>query len=136
MGDGAAPAENPDEPDQHQVALGIFLTSGTTGEPKGVALSHDNLARRVAAFSFAFGGRVAQCSRMFVDVGISSNYGLQWIIWVLSRGGALFLRGTDPAETLQAFELHKVQCMVASPSGLSEFLQLYEQSPAFGCPFE
>jgi acyl-CoA synthetase (AMP-forming)/AMP-acid ligase II len=135
MGNGAAPAENPDEPDQHQVAR-IFLTSGTTGEPKGVALSHDNLARRVAAFSFAFGGRVAQSSRMFVDVGISSNYGLQWIIWVLSRGGALFLRGTDPAETLQAFELHKVQCMVASPSGLSEFLKFYEQSPGFACPFE
>lgn len=135
MGDDEAPAENPDEPEQDQLAR-IVLTSGTTGEPKGVALSHDNLARRVAAFSFAYGDKIAQCSRWFVDVGISSNFGLQWIISVLSRGGALFLRGTDPAETLQAFELYKVQCMVASPSGLSEFLKFYEQSPAFSCPFE
>ena len=134
-GDGAPPSENPDDHDRDNTAR-IVLTSGTTGDPKGVALSHDMVTRRVAAFSFAFGGRIAQCSRLFVDVGLSSNYGFQWILWVLSRGGALFLRGTDAAETLQAFELHKVQGMVASPFGLAEFVSLYEQSPAFVCPFE
>ena len=55
---------------------------------------------------------------------------------MLSRGGALFLRGTDPAETLQAFELYKVQCMASALYGLNEFLEYYEKSPDFTCPFE
>jgi len=114
----------------------IVLTSGTTGQPKGVALTHDMITRRVGAFTFAFGDRVPQCSRLFVDVALASNYGFQWIVWLLSRGGAVFLRGTDAAETMQAFELYKVQGMVAAPSGLAEFVELYEQSPAFSCPFD
>jgi acyl-CoA synthetase (AMP-forming)/AMP-acid ligase II len=132
---GGPPPDDADHDERDRIAR-IVLTSGTTGDPKGVALSHDMIARRVAAFNFAFGSRMAQCSRLFVDVGISSNYGFQWIVWVLSRGGAVFLRGSDAAETLQAFELYKVQAMVASPSGLAEFVKLYEQSPAFACPFE
>ena len=67
---------------------------------------------------------------------LASSYGFQWIVWLLSRGGAVFLRGTDAAETMQAFELYKVQGMVAAPSGLAEFVELYEQSPDFTCPFD
>lgn len=135
MGDGTAPAESPDERDGANTAR-VVLTSGSTGQPKGVALSHDMVARRVGAFTTAFGNRVPHCSRCFVDVGLSSNYGFQWIFWLLSRGGAVFLRGTDAAETMQAFELYKVQGMFAAPSGLAEFVELYEQSPAFSCPFD
>ena len=135
MGNGKAPAGNPDEFDQGNVAR-IVLTSGTTGQPKGVALSHSMITRRIGAFTFAFGNKIPQCSRLFVDVGLASSYGFQWIVWLLSRGGAVFLRGTDAAETMQAFELYKVQGMVAAPSGLVEFVELYEQSPDFTCPFE
>ena len=135
MGDGKAPSANPDEYDRADVAR-IILTSGTTGDPKGVALTHDMLARRLWAFTTGFGDRIPQCSRWFIDVALSSNYGFQWIMWVLSRGGAVFLRGTDPAETMQAFELYRVQSMVAAPAGMAEFLDLYEQSPTFACPFE
>ena len=134
-GDGKPPAGNSDDHDRANVAR-IVLTSGTTGQPKGVALTHDMIARRVGAFTFAFGNRVPQCARLFVDVGLSSSYGFQWIVWLLSRGGAVFLRGTDAGETMQAFELYKVQSMVAAPSGLAEFVELYEQSPDFTCPFD
>ena len=134
-GDGKPPPGTPDEHDGANVAR-VVLTSGTTGQPKGIALTHDMIARRVGAFTFAFGNRVPQCSRLFVDVGLASSYGFQWIVWLLSRGGAVFLRGTDAAETMQAFELYKVQGMVAAPSGLAEFVEIYEQSPDFTCPFE
>ena len=134
-GDAKAPPGNPDEDDRYGVAR-IVLTSGTTGQQKGVALTHDMTALRVAAFTYAFGSRIAQCSRFFIDVRPSTNYGFQWIVLVLSRGGALFLRGTDPAETLQAFELYKVQCMASALYGLNEFLEYYEKSPDFVCPFE
>ena len=134
-GDGKAPDENSDTHDGSNIAR-IILTSGTTGHPKGVALTHDLIARRVGTFTFAFGNRIPRCARSFIDVGLSSNYGLQWILWQLSAGGAVFFRGTDAAETLQAFELYKVQFMVAAPSGLAEFVELYEQSPDFACPFD
>ena len=131
-GDGKVP---PDRHDGDGLAR-IVLTSGTTGQPKGVALTHEMTARRVGTFTFAFGNSIPQCARIFVDVALASSYGFQWIVWLLSRGGAVFLRGTDAAETMQAFELYKVQGMVAAPSGLAEFVELYEQSPAFTCPFE
>ena len=135
MGDAKAPPGNADEHDRNEVAR-IVLTSGTTGQQKGVALTHDMTALRVAAFTYGFGAKIAHCSRFFIDVKPSTNYGFQWIILVLSRGGALFLRGTDPAETLQAFDLYKVQCMASALYGLNEFLEYYEKSPDFTCPFE
>jgi acyl-CoA synthetase (AMP-forming)/AMP-acid ligase II len=57
-------------------------------------------------------------------------------MYILARGGAIFLRGADPAETMQAFDLYKVQCMIAAPTGVMEFLDYYERSPDFACPFD
>jgi acyl-CoA synthetase (AMP-forming)/AMP-acid ligase II len=133
-GDGKPPAAE-SEPDRNAVAQ-IILTSGTTGHPKAVALTHDIVIRRIQAFDVAFGNRIPACSRTFVDVGIASNIGFLWPIYMLARGGAVFLRGEDPAETLQAFSLYNVECMVAAPAGMAEFLSYYEQSPVFACPFE
>ncbi len=113
----------------------ITLTSGTTGDPKAVALSHDNLVRRLQAYDVVF-GRYAACLRTFIDMTLATSFGFALTLHVLSRGGTVFCRGTDAAETLQAFGLYQVQCMVAAPSGVAEFLQYYEQSPAFACPFE
>jgi acyl-CoA synthetase (AMP-forming)/AMP-acid ligase II len=133
-GDGQPPAAEP-ESDRNAIAR-IILTSGTTGEPKAVALSHDIVIRRIQAFDVGFGNTVPTCSRTFVDVGIASNIGFLWPIYMFARGGAVFLRGADAAETLQAFSLYDVQCMVAAPNGMAEFLSYYEQSPVFSCPFE
>ena len=49
-GDGQAPLGDPDADDRFGVAR-IVLTSGTTGQQKGVALTHDMTALRVAAFT-------------------------------------------------------------------------------------
>jgi acyl-CoA synthetase (AMP-forming)/AMP-acid ligase II len=123
------------EPDGSATAR-IILTSGTTGDQKAVALSHDIILRRIQSYDFAFGNRIAACSHVFLDVGVAANSGYLWVIYVLARGGTVFVRGSDPAETMQALSLHNVQCMVASPAGMAEFLDYYERSPAFLCPFE
>ena len=133
-GDGKPPAAET-EHDRHATAR-IILTSGTTGRAKAVALSHDIIIRRIQSFDVAFGNRIPTCARTFVDVGIAANIGFLWGIYMLARGGTLFLRGRDAAETLQAFTLYNVQCMVASPGGMAEFLDYYERSPAFSSPFE
>ena len=134
MGDGKPPSAEVEQ-DRGAVAR-IILTSGTTGDQKAVALGHDLIMRRVQTYDFAFGQRIAACSRVFLDVGIAANSGYLWVIYVLARGGTVFVRGSDPAETMQALSLHDVQCMVASPAGMAEFLDYYERSPAFLCPFE
>jgi acyl-CoA synthetase (AMP-forming)/AMP-acid ligase II len=114
----------------------IFLTSGTTGDPKAVLVSHDMMLRRLQAYDVAFGNVVPTCSRFFLDLGLTASFGYTWMMYILSRGGAIFLRGADPAETMQAFDLYKVQCMIAAPSGIMEFLDYYERSPDFACPFD
>lgn len=133
-GDGRPPAVAPED-DPHATAR-IILTSGTTGNPKAVALSHDMIVRRLQAFDVAFGNRIPSSMRTFVDPGITANIGFLWGLYMFARGGTLFLRGSDAAETMQAFTLYQVQCMVAAPSGLAEFLDYYERSPAFASPFE
>jgi long-subunit acyl-CoA synthetase (AMP-forming) len=114
----------------------IVLTSGTTGNPKAVALTHDMMIRRLHAYDSAFGNVTPTCTRTFLDLGLAASFGYTWAIHILTRGGAIFYRGADPAETMQAFDLYKVQCMIAAPGGVAEFLDYYERSPDFKCPFE
>jgi acyl-CoA synthetase (AMP-forming)/AMP-acid ligase II len=114
----------------------IILTSGTTGDQKAVLLSHEMMLRRLQAYDAAFGNVVPTCSRFFLDIGLTASFGYTWALYVLARGGAIFLRSTDPAETIQAFDLYNVQCMIAAPSGVAEFLDYYDRSPEARCPFE
>jgi acyl-coenzyme A synthetase/AMP-(fatty) acid ligase len=114
----------------------VILTSGTTGDQKAVALSHEMIWRRIQTYDFAFGNRLPACSRIFVDVGVGTNSGYLWAIYMLARGGTVFVRGSDPAETMQALSLYNVKGMVAAPAGMAEFLDYYERSPGFFCPFE
>jgi acyl-CoA synthetase (AMP-forming)/AMP-acid ligase II len=113
----------------------IVLTSGTTGAQKAVALRNIDVIRRLQSYTVFFGRQAAASTRLFVDVGLTTSYGYTWTLHVLARGGAVFFRGADPAETLQAFGLYNVEAMVASPAGIAEFLDYYERSPAFVCPF-
>jgi acyl-CoA synthetase (AMP-forming)/AMP-acid ligase II len=133
-GDGKAPEM--DRRENGDTTARIILTSGTTGEQRAVAMSHNLIWRRIQTYDFAFGNRFPVCSRIFLDVGIAANSGYLWPLYILSRGGTVFVRGSDPAETMQALALYRVQGMVASPAGMAEFLDYYEQSPAFLCPFE
>jgi acyl-coenzyme A synthetase/AMP-(fatty) acid ligase len=133
-GDGKAPDVEA-EADGGAIAR-IVLTSGTTGDQKAVALSHDIILRRIQTYSFAFGNRFPNCSRVFLDVGVAANFGYLSGIYVLARGGTIFVRGSDPAETMQALSLYNVECMISPPAGMAEFLDYYERSPAFLSPFE
>lgn len=113
----------------------LILTSGTTGNAKCVALTNRMILDRIALHNFAFGNALPICDRIFCDLGVSTSLGFLFLVHSLMRGGMLVWRGADASQTMQAFGLYGVQAMVASPSGISEFLHYYEQSPKFGSSF-
>ncbi len=114
----------------------IALTSGSTGEAKAVGFTHNNQLARLARYNHVFGRIFPECSRFFSDYGFSSSGGFRHILYVLSRGGTMFFPGASPMDTLQTFELYKVQGLIASPGGLSGFLKFYDANPEFHSGFE
>jgi acyl-CoA synthetase (AMP-forming)/AMP-acid ligase II len=128
-GDGAAFATDPARSGEDLAH--IILTSGTTGDAKAVAFSHALLAQRVFHYTWVFGVKASHCSRVFVDPNLSTSIGMVSWLGVLQRGGTVFFRGGEAAETFQALDLYKIQCMIGSPGALAEFVSLYEQAPGF-----
>jgi acyl-CoA synthetase (AMP-forming)/AMP-acid ligase II len=114
----------------------IALTSGSTGEAKAVGFTHNNQLARLARYNHVFGRIFPECSRFFSDYGLGSSGGFRHILYVLSRGGTMFFPGASPMDTLQTFELYKVQGLIASPGGLSGFLKFYDSNPEFRSGFE
>jgi acyl-CoA synthetase (AMP-forming)/AMP-acid ligase II len=113
----------------------ICLTSGTTGEPKAIGrLSHNLLSARLARFLFAIGAPVV--SRLYSDLGIATAAGFIRALLMLWRGGTIFYYGASPEDTLQAFDLYKMESMAAGPFALAEYLKFYESHPDFPCSFD
>jgi acyl-CoA synthetase (AMP-forming)/AMP-acid ligase II len=78
-----------------------------------------------------FGNRIANCSRIYCDVPISSSLGFQFLIYALSRGGTAFFTGDNFASTLRVIEDYKVQCLVGSPGGFENLLRWFDAVPAY-----
>ena len=114
----------------------ISLTSGSTGEAKAIGFTHRMQADRLARYTHAYGGNFPNCARIFSDLGLPSSVGFRHLLYILSRGGTIFFPGATPMDTLQTFELYRVQGLIASPGGLSGFLKFYEENSDFHCSFE
>jgi acyl-coenzyme A synthetase/AMP-(fatty) acid ligase len=109
----------------------LILTSGTTGVPKAVAVSHRLLSDRIGRHLTVFGNRLPRCDRVYSDMPLSTSLGFQFLIYTLWRGGTAFFPGDRFDSTLQAIEEYKVQCVVAPPSGLETLLRWYEVVAAY-----
>jgi acyl-CoA synthetase (AMP-forming)/AMP-acid ligase II len=136
MGDGKPIAEERAYRAGGEDICRIILTSGTTGEAKAVAFSHGMLAQRIAHYDFAKGNRFSHASRLYCDLGIGTAPGFRYMLYMLWKGGTIYFYGEDPESTLQAFDLHKIQNMVASPHGLAEYVKFYDAHSAFQCGFD
>lgn len=112
----AAP-EVPIDPDPAAL-FRVFASSGTTGRPKPVAISHGLVARRVFANILAPGGP-DPCARIVaLDLGIV--WGFTAVLRTLWQGGTLVL--TNPREAVTRIPRHRVRTIVTSPSGLRALL--------------
>jgi acyl-coenzyme A synthetase/AMP-(fatty) acid ligase len=106
----------------------LILTSGTTGEPKAVALTHAQAMTRVMRQPFVFGAKFSECSRVLIDVGLSTVAGFAALFSTLWRGGALFLRSRDPVESLHSLIANRIQAFITAPKGLSDLLELHDKT--------
>lgn len=114
----------------------INLTAGTTGNPKAIARS----SRWVFAQSFRtmtnMGSRLSCCSRIFVDLGLSTGIGYVFLIYTLIRGGSFFTGGVSPQRTIDSILRFRVQAYVGAPKGLAELAELSSRGPDINGVFE
>ena len=102
----------------------IIFTTGTTGEPKGVVLSHGNIvaaARNINTFI-----KNTSADREVVPLPLSHSFGLGRLRCVLLAGGTIIIsRGfTFPRELFHALEKWRATGLSFVPAGLSILLRL------------
>jgi len=93
----------------------ILYTSGTTGRPKGVALSHDNLAANARAAASLY--ELDRTAWALAVLPLSHSYGLT----VMNAGNilgtrAVLLRWFNPELVLETIERFRVQSMAGVPT--------------------
>lgn len=105
-----------------QTVAAIIFTSGTTGEPKGVMLTHDALLHfaRVSAASRTLGPQ----DRCYAFVPMTHIFGLGTVLLsCLQAGAALVMRPQfDPEDLLDALAHHGVSQLQGPPALFSRLL--------------
>lgn len=102
--------------------MGILFTSGTTGEPKGVMLSHDNIASNIDAanqlFQFSQTDAVLGIMPFFHSFGFTGGL---WLALVLPLRGVYHFSPLDASLIGNLCKEQRVSIMLAAPT----FLRLY-----------
>lgn len=108
----------------------IMFTSGTTGTPKGVALTHRAIAAAASSIN-AFVGNGSE-DREVVTVPLSHSFGLGRLRCTILAGGTLILVPglTFPALVFKALQAHRATGLVCVPTGVAVLLKAGEQKLA------
>jgi len=102
----------PSDPDS---PADVLYTSGTTGDPKGVLLTHDMLLR--TAYGSAYARAFQSGRRVLFSLPMYHVYGyLEGMLAVLFVGGSIVAQLTfDPAGTLRGIEQHRADDVLLIP---------------------
>ena len=130
MGDGASVELAPRGGTATGEVSRIVLTSGSTGDPKAVALTHAQVMARNARFEYAVGNRHPTFSRVYLNMGLAAALGFQFLVYLLSRGGTMFFRGNSMENTLRAFAIFRIEAMLATPVTLTQLLAACDRHPS------
>ena len=102
----------------------ILFTSGSSGEPRAVVLSHRNLLANCAQF-----GMLSVCSPGTVLLGclpVFHSFGFTVTLWFPLLGGRKLVTSPSPLETrklIDAIREERVSVLVSAPTFLRPFLQ-------------
>ena len=114
----------------------ISLTSGTTGEPKAIGLSHRIMRRRMSNDMYSKGPRFAQAAPGYCDFRIGTPVGFRMMLSQLWRGSTIYFLGTDSSAILDAFTRNEIRSMTVAPFGLGQFMRAFEDEPALTSNFD
>jgi natural product biosynthesis luciferase-like monooxygenase protein/FkbM family methyltransferase len=81
----------------------IIFTSGTTGKPKGIEVTHGNLTNLLKGLDISFGTGTQQ--RWLAQTSINFDISVLELIWPISRGHSVVLQQTNPFKLLTADQL-------------------------------
>jgi long-chain acyl-CoA synthetase len=116
----------PVEVDEHDLA-GLFYTSGTTGNPKGVMLSHRNVVSNayhiLSAIHEAEGEIYLHCCPMFHLADGPTSHRITWL-----GGTHVIVPGFDPIAVLEAIQRERVTSVLLVPT----MINFLVNSPAIG----
>ena len=98
----------------------VFATSGTTGRPKYVAMSHDLMAWRIATDVFA--AEKSAPVRLICSIGPGTSYGFRSRLVALQNGGTVIM--TVRVEgMLHAIIQHRVSHLTMAPFSLDRMVR-------------
>ena len=105
----------------------LILTTGTTGRPKGVRLTHRNEAAAAAHINAVFGTTESDVD--VVPIPLYHSFGLGRLRCVLAAGGTVALvQGFRlPGEIFTALERHAATGLVGVPAGFAVLLRFGER---------
>lgn len=76
----------------------IIFTSGTTGKPKGIEVTHGNLNNLLKGLDISFGSETKQ--RWLAQTSVNFDISVLELIWTISRGHTIVLQQTNPFKLL------------------------------------
>jgi long-chain acyl-CoA synthetase len=103
-----------------EVSMQLY-TSGTTGLPKGVMLTNDNLSTAISEAGITF--HISDDTVSLVAMPLFHIGGSGWALCAMSRGGrSVILRDVDPAVLLELIATERISEMFVVPAVLMMLL--------------
>jgi 2-furoate---CoA ligase len=115
---GSSGAEAPDAAVSSDDLSTILYTSGTTGPPKGVALSHHNACARFVTYALSVGPHLGSELRTFGAAPLYHTVGMQFVLCLtVLLGGTYYpIRDLDAPSALELIERERLTFLFGSPT--------------------
>ena len=110
------------EPSDENDPLNLYYTSGTTGNPKGVILTHRNIYANALTTIITFGLKDSSC---WCHIAPLFHLADAFFVWsVTYQGGRhVMQRQFDPKEVLKTFQREGITCTMMVPTMINILLE-------------